>query len=66
MPSTENSTDEAAIWALIQAQFDSIEWAPGRDSDWLTFHCGFVLGAQLWPAKRPQAKPRKERRPDAA
>ena len=57
MPSTEISTDEVAIRALIEAQFDSIDWAPGRDADWQTVHRGFEPGAQLWPARRP-ARPR--------
>ena len=45
--------DDAQIRALIQAQFDSIDWEPGRDVDWRSFYRGFVLGAQLWPARRP-------------
>ena len=53
MPSTEISTNEDIIRALIKAQFDSIDWAPGRDADWRTVHRGFEPGAQLWPARRP-------------
>lgn len=53
MPSTEISRDEDVIRALIKAQFDSIDWAPGRDADWGTVHRGFEQGAQLWPARRP-------------
>ena len=53
MASTGGSADEDVIRALIKAQFDSIDWAPGRDADWRTVLRGFELGAQLWPARRP-------------
>ena len=53
MPSTEISRDEDVIRALIKAQFDSIDWAPGRDADWRTVQRGFEQGAQLWPVRRP-------------
>ena len=45
--------DEEEIRSLIRAQFDSIDWAPGRDGDWPRFEAGFLSGAQLFGAKRP-------------
>lgn len=45
--------DEDQIRALIRAQFDSIDWAPGRDGDWSRFEEGFLPLAQLFGAKRP-------------
>ena len=58
----ENSTaggrtteDEAAIHALIAAQFESIRWSPESNADWRDVHRGFAPGAQLWPARRPPA-----------
>ena len=45
--------DEEEIRSLIRAQFDSIDWAPGRDGDWQRFEAGFLPSAQLFGAKRP-------------
>ena len=45
--------DEEEIRSLIRAQFDSIDWAPGRDGDWPRFEAGFLRAAQLFGAKRP-------------
>ena len=28
------SGDEAAVRSLSRVQFDSLDWAPGRDGDW--------------------------------
>ena len=53
MQPKENSRDEDTIRALIQAQFDGIDWAPGRDADWRTVLRGFKQDAQLWTARRP-------------
>ena len=47
--------DETAIRALIQGQFDSINWTPQQRADFRTVHRGFALDAQLWPARRPPA-----------
>ena len=65
LTSTSTSTsprsgDEEAIRSLIRAQFDSIDWAPGRDGDWLRFEAGFLPAAQLFGAKRP-ARPQSAR-----
>ena len=49
------SADEMEIRALIRSQFDAIDWDPGRDADWRRLYKGFMLGAQLWPARRPAA-----------
>lgn len=45
--------DEQEIRSLIRAQFDSIDWAPGRDGDWPRFEAGFLSTAQLFGSKRP-------------
>lgn len=50
-----SSAEEQEIRALIQAQFDAVDWEPGRDADWRRLYKGFVPGAQLWPARRPAA-----------
>ena len=47
--------DEAAIRALITAQFESIRWTLESNADWRSVHRGFAHGAQLWPARRPPA-----------
>lgn len=47
--------DVAAIEALIQRQFESLQWTPARAADWQGFAGDFVPGAQLFPAARPVA-----------
>lgn len=47
------SRDEEEIRSLIRAQFDSLNWTPDRDGDWLRFETGFIPAAQLFAAKRP-------------
>lgn len=52
-PGSSPSSDGDEIRALIHAQFDSLDWSPGRDGDWLRFENGFLPGAQLFGARRP-------------
>jgi hypothetical protein len=47
------SVDEAAIRALIEAQFAALKWDQDSEADWPIFEAGFLAAAQLVPAARP-------------
>ena len=53
----EDTSDEAAIRALINAHFEGLKWTPTTQPDWTTFSADFLPDASLFPAARPaQAK----------
>jgi hypothetical protein len=45
--------DIAAIEAVIQRQFGSLNWTPETRGDWRAFVADFLPGAVLYPAARP-------------
>jgi hypothetical protein len=51
MPS--HAEDLAAIHAIIERQFASLNWRPGTQGDWAAFRADFFPGAALFPAARP-------------
>ncbi|MEL6258500.1 MAG: nuclear transport factor 2 family protein [Pseudomonadota bacterium] len=48
--------DVDAIVELIETQFAALNWAPGRDPDWMLFESGFRSDATLIPAARPAVR----------
>lgn len=48
-----DAADIAAIKEVVNVQFRSLAWKPGKDADWATFRNGFLPGATLFPAARP-------------
>jgi hypothetical protein len=45
--------DRRAIEAIIERQFGSLNWLPGRSADWQAFTADFFPDASLYPAARP-------------
>jgi Domain of unknown function (DUF4440) len=45
--------DRRAIEAIIERQFASLGWSPGRSADWQAFAADFFPDASLYPAARP-------------
>jgi hypothetical protein len=45
--------DRRAIEAVIERQFGSLNWSPGRSADWQAFTADFFPDASLYPAARP-------------
>jgi hypothetical protein len=52
MKNSENR-DRRAIEAIIERQFASLGWSPGRSADWQAFASDFFPDASLYPAARP-------------
>jgi Domain of unknown function (DUF4440) len=52
MENAENH-DRRAIEAIIERQFASLGWSPGRSADWQAFAADFFPDASLYPAARP-------------
>jgi ketosteroid isomerase-like protein len=53
MATAPYSDDIRAIEALIDRQFASVCWAPGRGADWQAFAGDFFPDAALYPSARP-------------
>ena len=45
--------DRAAIKAIIDRQFASLNWDPTKSANWSAFVSDFLPGASLYPAARP-------------
>jgi hypothetical protein len=45
--------DHKAIRAIVERQFDSLNWSPTVSADWSAFLRDFLFGASLYPAARP-------------
>jgi hypothetical protein len=48
-----HNDDRRAIEAIIERQFGSLNWSPGRSADWQAFTADFFPDASLYPAARP-------------
>ena len=48
-----HNDDRRAIEAIIERQFGSLNWSPGRSADWQAFTADFFPDASLYPATRP-------------
>jgi hypothetical protein len=53
MENAENNDDSRAIAAIIERQFASLGWLPGKSADWQAFTADFFPDASLYPAVRP-------------
>jgi hypothetical protein len=53
MENAEHDDDRRAIEAIIERQFASLGWSPGRSADWQAFAADFFPDASLYPAARP-------------
>jgi surfactin synthase thioesterase subunit len=61
MERSDHSDDRRAIAAIIERQFASLGWSPGRSADWRAFGADFFAEASLYPAARPARRQTVER-----